>query len=140
MTGSRECSRGAWARSKASEVSVLPPPVGTVSVKTPCGSAARGDGCAPHIIAQRVELARRYDALSHPVVQLLRRDGRVVDPRASSPSASAVRSASIRQEDHAGEEGELKATLALWPPHAHGLGDAFWQIEAISLGHVLDRE
>ena len=46
MTGSRECSRGAWARSKASEVSVLPPPVGTVSVKTHCGSAARGDALA----------------------------------------------------------------------------------------------
>ena len=57
MTGSRECSRSAWARSKVSEVSVLPPPVGTVSVKTHCGSAARGDGCAQHIIAQRVELA-----------------------------------------------------------------------------------
>ena len=99
------------------------------------GSAAPGDVCAQHIIAQRIELARRYDALSDPVVQrcLERRDGRVVDPRAShlSPRQSGRKIA--------GEEGELKATLALWPPHAHGLGDAFWQIEAISLGHVLDR-
>ena len=86
-----------------------------------------GDGCAQHIIAQCVELARRSRASSHPVVQRCfeRRDRRVVDPRdivtkcIKSGGGGAVR---VNQagKDHAGEEGQLKAKLAFWPPHAHG--------------------
>jgi hypothetical protein len=96
---------------KASEVSVLPPPVGTVSVKTPCGSAALAT--AARSTSSRSALSwlgvtMRCPIQSCSAVWSAAMGGRPPGHRHQVHQKRRRRRCSPRQsgrKDHAGEEG-----------------------------------
>ena len=124
ITRSSPCAR-AWASAKASEVSVLPPPVGTVSVNTPCGSAALINGCAQHIVAQRIERTWGNDALpaihACSAVSSAAIEGCSTScscarrPRASKAAAARAVCVDKAGENHAGQEGDPKPGFLFGP-------------------------
>ena len=125
----------------------MPPPVGTVSVKTPCGSAALAT--AARSTSSRSVLSGLGAATRSPIHACSAVSSAAIDGCSTSSiiiaTTSGIESSGggavcVDQagEDHAGEERHPEPGFIL-QAHAGGTGDPLRQHEAVSLGRALSR-